>query len=669
MSKRKAPPLESPSKRVKPTPVPTQSVIKVARVPPPKPPTTPRRVRRLPTPTSDSEDELDVIQSFSARRVKAKSDAEDSPIRRTTKPAVARTRRKGVVKTGPDANHDALSSTKLLETRTLRSGKTTPTTPTKPRSPKKPVQTSKAEANNSPKKPTRISPVKKVESPKKAARRKTPLPPSSSEDSEELSDVPESREPSPSPLPRQAPAITPLIAPRPIAPLNATNCLDLQKRQILRVLQHPLDLDVEEEGSPSRIASQQLSDLLSGTVERGEGNSCMLVGPRGSGKTSIVDQCIAKLSEQPIVLRLCGWTQQTDKLAIREIAYQLGHQTGKSFLVPDENQGVEENHEAPSGMSALITAPAAHLPALISVLPTLARPTVVILDALDLFAQHPRQSLLYCLLDTVQSCRAGTQTKGLAVIGVTSRIDTLNMLEKRVKSRFSGRMFRTAPPVQSQDWLRLTGRILASQVDNTIIEMDDWKEQWTSAVQLFLNDPKVCTALKETFSLTKDVRVLVRLLISLVVRLSPSSPFPTLSLLETAIATQRSRPPFPMLHALPYPSICLLIATVHSQATGHPTFTFEMLYERVRDQIRSSTAAPVLFHGSSIGMPQCSRSVLLSAFEGLVSAKAIAFVASSAGMAKEFVKYRAVASKEDIKRALQVKGDVNLTKWFTKATQ
>jgi hypothetical protein len=39
---------------------------------------------------------------------------------------------------------------------------------------------------------------------------------------------------------------------------------------------------------PTNIAAfQQLKDLLVGTVSRGEGNSCFVLGPRGSGKTTV----------------------------------------------------------------------------------------------------------------------------------------------------------------------------------------------------------------------------------------------------------------------------------------------------------------------------------------------------------------------------------------------
>ena len=86
-------------------------------------------------------------------------------------------------------------------------------------------------------------------------------------------------------------------------------------------------------------------------------------------------------------------------------------------------------------------------------------PLVVVIDELDVFAAHSKQTLLYrhappppppprassaggsdlgarllSLLDAVQS--GGNP---VAVIGVTCRLDVTEMLEKRVKSRFSHR--------------------------------------------------------------------------------------------------------------------------------------------------------------------------------------------------------------------------------------
>lgn len=65
-----------------------------------------------------------------------------------------------------------------------------------------------------------------------------------------------------------------------------------------------------------------------------------------------------------------------------------------------------------------------------------------------------------------------------------------------------------------------------------------------------------------------------------------------------------------ILLALPYPAVCLLISSVHAQTSGHDAFTFEMLHETFRNQVRTSQSAPVQIEGGGIGMVRCSREVL-----------------------------------------------------------
>jgi hypothetical protein len=70
------------------------------------------------------------------------------------------------------------------------------------------------------------------------------------------------------------------------------SCLHAQKRAILHALHYPKTAvfdKVDENGEPSAnaVALEELKALLTGTVERGEGNSCLLIGPRGSGKSRV----------------------------------------------------------------------------------------------------------------------------------------------------------------------------------------------------------------------------------------------------------------------------------------------------------------------------------------------------------------------------------------------
>jgi origin recognition complex subunit 4 len=71
-------------------------------------------------------------------------------------------------------------------------------------------------------------------------------------------------------------------------PSHLHSCLNAQKRAILRTLQHPTArVDDSDNPSVNEIASRQLADLIEGTTMRAEGNSCILLGPRGSGKSRV----------------------------------------------------------------------------------------------------------------------------------------------------------------------------------------------------------------------------------------------------------------------------------------------------------------------------------------------------------------------------------------------
>jgi origin recognition complex subunit 4 len=74
--------------------------------------------------------------------------------------------------------------------------------------------------------------------------------------------------------------------------IDPSSCLHAQKRAILHALHRPETAvfdqeDENREPSANAVALEQLKALLTGTLERGEGNSCLLIGPRGSGKSRV----------------------------------------------------------------------------------------------------------------------------------------------------------------------------------------------------------------------------------------------------------------------------------------------------------------------------------------------------------------------------------------------
>lgn len=180
---------------------------------------------------------------------------------------------------------------------------------------------------------------------------------------------------------------------------------------------------------------QKVYQLIEQTVTAGEGNSMLLMGSRGCGKTAMVESIISSLSKDHQddfhVVRLNGFLHTDDRLALREIWRQLGRETHTE----DEASKINSYADTMATLLALLSHPEELFgnPDNSDAIAT-AKSVVIVLDEFDLFATHPRQTLLYNLFDIAQARKAP-----LAVIGLTTKVDVTEALEKRVKSRFSHR--------------------------------------------------------------------------------------------------------------------------------------------------------------------------------------------------------------------------------------
>ena len=74
-------------------------------------------------------------------------------------------------------------------------------------------------------------------------------------------------------------------------PPSLHRCLNDQKLAILKSLNNPPTdchlASVDDDEPANVIALRQLTSLLNGTITRSEGNSCLLMGPPGSGKSRV----------------------------------------------------------------------------------------------------------------------------------------------------------------------------------------------------------------------------------------------------------------------------------------------------------------------------------------------------------------------------------------------
>ncbi|MCJ1434597.1 hypothetical protein MMC27_003966 [Xylographa pallens] len=290
----------------------------------------------------------------------------------------------------------------------------------------------------------------------------------------------------------------------------------LLQRRILNGLtrQRRLPLVGHDEGC------QKVFQLLQQTINAGEGNSMLVIGARGSGKTTLVENAIFQAQysdaghhpEDFYIVRLNGFIHTDDKLALKEIWRQLGEQ----MQVDDETMAAKSNYaDTLTSLLALLSHPTEHSGATTDEGQT-SKSVIFIIDEFDLFTSHPRQTLLYNLFDIAQSRKAP-----IAVLGLTTKVLVVESLEKRVKSRFSHRYVHLSLPKTFgafQDICKSTLLCETSELDAGISETPEnreleeslmfrelhaaWSRYMTSVLT---DDPAVAHMLGRLYAHTKSV--------------------------------------------------------------------------------------------------------------------------------------------------------------------
>jgi origin recognition complex subunit 4 len=99
---------------------------------------------------------------------------------------------------------------------------------------------------------------------------------------------------------------------------------------------------------------------------------------------------------------------------------------------------------------------------------------IFILDSFDEFLTHPRQALLYNLFDIAQSRKAP-----IAVICLGRQVNAVDGLEKRVKSRFGGRILQVSRPRTLNEFWNVCEAAL--KVDENL---NDFAKDWNRYIEV-----------------------------------------------------------------------------------------------------------------------------------------------------------------------------------------
>ncbi|KAG0602491.1 hypothetical protein M758_10G017800 [Ceratodon purpureus] len=338
---------------------------------------------------------------------------------------------------------------------------------------------------------------------------------------------------------------------------------------------------------------RDLEACLIGTIENGSNNSVLLLGPRGCGKTMVTDRVLAQLQltfpERVSVVRLHGLLHADDRCALKAISEQL---CMEHHLVFSKTAAFDDN-----------------LHFLITMLKESAlshKSVIFILEEFDLFAQRPKQRLLYNLLDAMQS----TLTQA-AVVGLSCRLDADELLEKRVRSRFSNRKLLFLPP-SAEVACRLLHDVLmlptdGSLGDSTFVTL--WNENTTKVLEASIQDI-IC----HTISLDPSPHRILDLALRAICNLDQGKGLLTVADFKAANASLYPQFKREALQGLSVLELYLLVCMKRLESKEQETYNFTIVFEEYQHLQET--------HKTS---DHYSREIALRAFEHLLERELVVY--------------------------------------------
>uniref|UniRef100_A0A8C6B5M8 Origin recognition complex subunit 4 n=1 Tax=Monodon monoceros TaxID=40151 RepID=A0A8C6B5M8_MONMO len=223
-----------------------------------------------------------------------------------------------------------------------------------------------------------------------------------------------------------------------------------------------------------QVQYKHLIELLKRTAIHGESNSALIIGPRGSGKTMLINHALKELIEVEEEVKMYYKQLNLETVVGDKVFGSFAENL--SFLLEDLKKG-DWNSSCPA---------------------------IFMSDEFDLFAHHKNQTLLYNLFDISQFAQTP-----VAVIGLTHRLHILELLDKRVKSRFFHWQIHLMNSFGFPQYLK----IFREQLSLSAVFPDKiFAEKWNEKAQNLSEDRSVQEVLQKHFNVSKNLRSLHMLL-------------------------------------------------------------------------------------------------------------------------------------------------------------
>lgn len=267
------------------------------------------------------------------------------------------------------------------------------------------------------------------------------------------------------------------------------------KKYLLKQLQFTLPVE-SNLVLPYLLETEQEIDRISKqAVVQKESHSAIIVGQREGFKTYLLEHVISKISrdfkDQFITIRLNGLIH-TELTAINSIAIQLEQQLNSLQENNDQKERLDlENsivEDISNGSLTEVFEKILHLLDVASNSNEMdggsskagdSKVTVLfIFDEIDSFAGPVRQTLLYNLFDMVEHARVP-----VCIFGCTTKLNILEFLEKRVRSRFSQRIINMPQIASREEFIENAKQLLLLPNDKL-----KYANQWNENVEALIKN-------------------------------------------------------------------------------------------------------------------------------------------------------------------------------------
>ncbi|KAK8532060.1 hypothetical protein V6N12_053510 [Hibiscus sabdariffa] len=335
----------------------------------------------------------------------------------------------------------------------------------------------------------------------------------------------------------------------------------------------------------------KLKFIISTSVTEACNNSILLLGPRGSGKVAVLELVLSDLLQQYpdviSVIRLNGLLHSDDNCALKEIARQLcmEHQ-----LLFSKVASFDDNSQFMIAM--LRECGLAH------------KTIIFVLDEFDFFAQG-KQRLLYSLLDAMQSVNSQS-----VVIGVSCRLDVDQLLEKRVRSRFSHRKLLFLSP-SKEDTERFMEHILSLPVDSSIPQ--NYTAEFNGRLKKIISDERFKELITTYLSFNFTIGHLVRF--QAVSYMDLDVGFLSLENFKTALSSNQRQSKLECIRDCSILELYMLVCMKRLEVKEQNSYNFFSVMTEYKS-----------IHDSSQTSDNYAANVCLRAFEHLLQRQLISFI-------------------------------------------